>query len=249
MEAVRSQGLILQTRILQAGTSELFGTSLQARQSESVPFAPTTPYGSSKAMAHYLASNYRRHHCLFVVNAILFNHESPRRGNTFRTYKITQQVAEVVTGKRSFVNIGNPETRRDWGHVKDFVRAMWLSLQHVRSDDYVFGTGTSHSLRDFVNASFASAGVGLDWHGNASTEVAVNKQNGQIVVRIDEEEYNRESHNTEADPTKLKQTLCWSPEISFEVTQTDARWYSKLTRTGNGRRNDRSCIPAVRARE
>nr|KAK5447112.1 hypothetical protein LTR18_002691 [Exophiala xenobiotica] len=200
-----------------AGTSELFGQSGAEVQDELTTFGPTTPYATSKAFAHWTAVNYREKYGMFVVNGILFNHESPRRGPSFRTYKLTEGMAQTHAGLIPAALVGNPLTKRDWGHVRDFVRGMWMSLQVESPDDYVFATGVTHTIKDFVECGFRTVGRVIEWSGEGEQQVAVDKKTGEVVVRIDPIEFKQQSHHTRGDPSKAERLLGWKREFTFEV--------------------------------
>ena len=197
LEAIRTMGL--PTRFYQASTSEMFGLS-PAPQSETTPFHPRSPYAIAKLYAHWMTVNYRDAHHLFTCSGILFNHESPRRGENFVTRKITRGVAQILAGKMDKLRLGNLEAKRDWGHARDYVHAMWLMLQQDEPDDYVVATGVTRSVRDFIAAAFAMAG--LEWEK-------------YVVV---DEAYLRPSdvHELRGDATKAIQRLGWEPKTTFE---------------------------------
>ncbi len=197
LEAVRKSGI--KTRFYQASSSEMFG-SAPAPQSEQTPFEPQSPYAAAKLYAFWVARNYRQGYGLFVTNGILFNHESPRRGETFVTRKITRALAAIRAGKQDFLYLGNLDARRDWGYAPDYVAAMWKMLQHDRPDDFVVGTGESHSIRDFLDESFGY--IGLDWHN---------------YVRIDPRYFRpNEVDHLRADATRARQALGWEPRVFFK---------------------------------
>jgi GDPmannose 4,6-dehydratase len=197
LEAVRTTGL--PTRFYQASTSEMFGLSAPP-QSETTPFHPRSPYAVAKVYAHWMTVNYREAHHLFACSGILFNHESPRRGENFVTRKVTRGIAQILSGKAENLRLGNLDAKRDWGHARDYVEAMWLMLQQDEPDDYVIATGVTRSVRDFVQAAFAIAG--LDWE--------------QYVVS--DEAYMRPAdvHELRGDASKAAAKLGWQPRISFE---------------------------------
>lgn len=197
LEAIRTMGL--PTRFYQASTSEMFGLS-PAPQSETTPFHPRSPYAVAKLYAHWMTVNYREAHNLFACSGILFNHESPRRGENFVTRKVTRGIGQILAGKMDKLRLGNMDSKRDWGHARDYVEAMWMMLQQDSADDYVIATGKMRSVRDFVEAAFAMAG--LDW---------------QKYVVIDEA-YMRpaEVHELRGDPSKAMRVLGWKPKTTFE---------------------------------
>jgi GDPmannose 4,6-dehydratase len=197
LEAIRETGV--QTRLYQAGTSEMFGSS-PPPQSEATAFRPRSPYAAAKLYAHWVVDNYREGYGMFAVNGILFNHESPRRGPTFVTRKVTRAVARIVAGLDEAVYLGNLDAERDWGHARDYVRAMWLMLQQDEPDDYVIGTGESHSIRELCEVAFSR--VGLDW---------------EQYVRVDPRYFRPvEVERLRSDPSKAMAKLGWKPEVAFD---------------------------------
>ena len=214
LEAVRS--LAPHARVYQASSSELFGEVAESPQRESTPFHPRSPYAVAKLYAFWAAVNYREAYGLFAVNGILFNHESPRRGENFVTRKITRAVAEIAAGRRDDVTLGNLDAQRDWGFAGDFVAAMWLMLQADEPRDYVVGLGESHSVREFAELAFAEAGIRLEWRGDGLDEVGVDTVSGAVRVRIDPR-YLRpaEVHHLRADAGRIRAELGWQPEVSF----------------------------------
>ena len=202
LEAIRESGV--DTRLYQAGTSEMFGAS-PPPQNENSPFVPRSPYAAAKIYAHHMVRNYREAYGMFAVTGILFNHEGPRRGQTFVTRKITRAVARIVAGLDDAVYLGNLDAVRDWGHAKDYVKAMWLMLQQDEPRDYVIGTGETHTVREFAQIAFAH--VGLDW---------------EAFVRIDPNYYRpTEVEHLHADPTRAMTELGWKPEHTFDELVTE----------------------------
>jgi len=217
LEAVRMAGMMEQVRFYNAATSELFGRVLQTPQSEKTPFNPVSPYAIAKQYAFYMVKNYREAHNMFACSGILFNHESERRGFNFVTRKITLECGKIMRKEKEYMELGNLNAKRDWGHSKDYVRAMWLMLQTDEPIDYVIGTGKQHSVRYFVECSFKAVGVEIVWEGEELNEVGKNKQTGQIVVKINPKYYRPcEVETLLADPTKAQKELKWKPEISVE---------------------------------
>ena len=188
LEAIRSLPKELQekTRFYQAGTSEMFGDVLEKPQTETTPFRPQSPYACAKVYGHYLVRNYRESYNMFACNGILFNHESPRRGANFVTMKIVNGVKKISNGEKFILKLGNIYSQRDWGHAKDYVYGMWLMLQQDKPDDYVLATNQTTMIKEFVNKCFKYKNIDLEWKGQGLDEVAVNKDNGEIVVAIDE---------------------------------------------------------------
>ncbi len=225
LEAVRLLGLKDKTRVYQASSSELFGLAKEFPQNENTPFHPRSPYGVAKLYAHWITVNYREAHGLFACNGILFNHESPLRGETFVTRKITRAVANIAMGKQDVLYLGNLNAKRDWGHAKDFVHAMWLMLQQNEPDDYVVATGVSSTVRQFTEMAFEEAGVVIRFEGSGNEEVGVvsslnrtlpNLAIGQEVVKIDPK-YLRlaEVENLIGDARKAHRQLGWHPTIGL----------------------------------
>lgn len=183
LEAIRRSGI--DTKFYQASSSELYG-SAPAPQSETTPFHPKSPYAAAKLYAYWMTVNYREAYNMFACNGILFNHESPRRGEIFVTRKITRAVAAIIAGKQDTLYIGNLEAKRDWGFAPEYVEMMWLMLQQDKADDYTVGTGKSYSVRQFIELSFTYAGITIEWKGFGKDEIGVNPANGNILVKIDE---------------------------------------------------------------
>jgi len=204
-------------RFYQASTSELFGGLPGTEpQSESTPFYPKSPYGAAKLYSYWVTVNYREAYNMFACNGILFNHESPRRGETFVTKKITKAVARIFQGKQDLLRLGNINAKRDWGHARDFVEAMWLMLQQDKPQDYVIATGKTYTVRDFVNLAFAEVGYTLEWEGSGAEEVAKDAKTGKILVTIDPKYFRpAEVELLLGDPTKAKKELGWIPKTSL----------------------------------
>lgn len=218
LEGIRSAGLEKTTRFYQASTSELFGLVQETPQSETTPFYPRSPYGVAKVYGFWIVKNYREAYGMFTCNGILFNHESPIRGETFVTQKIARAVARIAAGKQKELTLGNMDAKRDWGHARDYVKAMWLMLQQDKPDDYVVATGETHSVREFVEESFKEVGIKIAWQGSGVDEVGINIANGSVVVRIDPVYF----RPTEVDlllgnPAKAKKLLGWEPETTFHA--------------------------------
>jgi len=213
LEAVRSLGL--KCKLYQAGSSEMFGSS-PPPQNESTPFRPRSPYAAGKVAAHHLCVNYREAYDLWVTNGILFNHESPRRGETFVTRKVTRAVARIKLGIQEKVALGNLEARRDWGYAPDFVEAIWLSLQQSGPDDFVVATGESHSVREFVQEAFTSAGFDLAWQGKGLDEKGIDAKTGKILVEIHPSYFRpTEVESLQGDATKAREKLGWQPKVGL----------------------------------
>src|SRR5438552_5831421 len=214
LEAIRE--LQIRPRIYQASSSEMFGKVAETPQSERTPFYPRSPYGAAKVYAYWMTVNYREAYDLFAVNGILFNHESPRRGETFVSRKVTRAVSRIKYGLQDRLYLGNLEARRDWGYAKEFVEAMWLMLQHERPEDYVIATGETHTVRELCDASFARAGIAVRWEGEGLHERGIDAKSGAVVVEIDP----RYLRPTEVDllvgdASKAKKQLGWEPQMAF----------------------------------
>ena len=217
LEAIKILGLEKTTRFYQAATSEMFGEVQSIPQREDTPFYPRSPYGVAKLYAHWITKNYREAYGIFACSGILFNHESPRRGETFVTRKITKTLAEIRNGKRILpLELGNLDAKRDWGHAKDYVEAMWLMLQQEEPEDFVIATGQQHTVREFVDAAFDYMGYSIEWVGEGLKEVAKDYGTGEVLVKINPEFYRpAEVDSLVGDCTKAKETLGWKHNYSF----------------------------------
>ena len=203
-------------RFYQASTSEMFGLVQAIPQCETTPFYPRSPYGVAKLYGHWITKNYRESYGLFTCSGILFNHESERRGKEFVTRKITDAVARIKNGIQEYVELGNLDSKRDWGHSKDYVRAMWLMLQQDKPDDYVVATNETRTVREFVEIAFRTAGIDVEWQGSGVNEVGINKANGKTVVKVSEKFFRpAEVDILLGNPEKAEKTLGWTREISF----------------------------------
>lgn len=226
LEAIRILDLAKKTKIYQASTSELYGLVQEVPQSEKTPFYPRSPYGVAKMYGYWITVNYREAYGLFACNGILFNHESPIRGETFVTRKITRAVSRIALGLQEKLYLGNLDAKRDWGHAKDYVEAMWLILQQKVAEDYVIATGTTTSVRDFVKMAFKEVGVELEFKGSGESETAVVKSSsnpeykmtvGKVVVAVDKRYYRpTEVDLLIGDPSKAKNNLGWSPKYDLK---------------------------------
>lgn len=204
------------TKFYQASTSELFGSS-PPPQNETTPFHPRSPYAVAKLYAYWITVNYREAYGLFAVNGILFNHESPKRNVSFVTRKITRAVGQIVRGESDCLRLGNLNAKRDWGHSKDYVRAMWMMLQQPTPRDMVIGTGESHTVREFVSKSFYYAGIDVEFTGSGVDEIGKDRKTGKVLVRVDPQYFRpSEVENLHSDPSLAKQLLGWNPEYSFD---------------------------------
>ncbi len=214
LETVRSLGL--NCKIYQAGSSEMFGASLPP-QNENTPFRPRSPYAIGKVAAHYLCLNYREAYNMWIANGILFNHESPRRGETFVTRKVTRAVARIKLGIQDNVYLGNLEAKRDWCYAPDFIEAIWLILQQKTPDDFVLATEESHSVREFVKEAFTYAGFGFIWEGKGLEEKGVDAKTGKTLVEVDSRYFRpTEVESLLGDATKARQKLGWQPKVGFK---------------------------------
>ncbi|PKN03397.1 GDP-mannose 4,6-dehydratase [Candidatus Dependentiae bacterium HGW-Dependentiae-1] len=217
LEAIRMLGLTKKTKFYQASTSELFGKVVETPQKETTPFCPQSPYACAKIYGYWITRNYRDAYGIFACNGILFNHESPMRGETFVTRKIARAVARIKYALQDCLRLGNLDAKRDWGHARDYVNAMWLILQQAEPDDFVVATGETHSVREFVELSFATVGITLKWVGSGVDEVGCDENTGEILVRIDPNYFRpTEVELLLGDPTKAKEKLGWEPTIRFK---------------------------------
>ena len=218
LEAVRICGLEKITKIYQASTSELYGKVQETPQKETTPFYPRSPYGVAKLYAYWITKNYRESYGIFAVNGILFNHESERRGETFVSRKITLAAARIATGTQNVLYLGNLDSKRDWGYAKDYVKCMWLMLQHDTPEDFVIATGKQHTVRRFCELAFEQVGIEIVWKGSGQQEQGVCKKTGKVYIKIDPKYYRpAEVETLLGDPTKAKTVLGWDPEeTSFE---------------------------------
>ncbi|MDO4583423.1 MAG: GDP-mannose 4,6-dehydratase [Planctomycetia bacterium] len=231
LEAVQRAGLVEKTRVYQASTSELFGKVREIPQTETTPFYPRSPYGVAKLFAYWMTINYRESYQMFASNGILFNHESPYRGETFVTKKITAAVANILHGRQEKLVLGNLDAKRDWGHARDYVEAMWLILQHDRPDDFIIASGEQHSVREFVEIAFEYIGSPIRWEGSGLEEVGLATIGGKerMVVEISPEYFRPAEVDTLlGDPSKARRELGWMPQTTFcqlveEMLEYDCR--------------------------
>ena len=222
LEAIRICGLAAKTRFFQASTSEMYGKAAETPQRETTPFYPRSPYAAAKVYAHWITVNYREAYNLFACSGILFNHESPVRGETFVTRKITRGLARIDVGLDRCLYLGNLDSLRDWGHAKDYVRAQWLMLQQNEPDDFVIATGEQHSVREFVETAAARLGMNIEWRGRGVDETGVDARSGKAIVRIDPR-YLRptEAETLLGDPSKAREKLGWQSEVGFDTLVTE----------------------------
>jgi GDPmannose 4,6-dehydratase len=217
LEAVRLLGMEEKTRIYQASTSEMFGKVQEIPQKETTPFYPRSPYGCAKVYGYWITKNYRESYGLYACTGILFNHESPRRGETFVTRKITRALKAIQEEKQSILRLGNLNAKRDWGHARDFVEAMWLMLQQDIPDDYVISTGEQYSVREFVDRAAPYFGMDIKWRNEGLNEIGVDKNTGQLRVVVDPKYFRPAEVDTLlGDPSKAKKNLGWKPKTSFD---------------------------------
>ncbi len=222
LEAVRLLGMEKKTRIYQASTSEMFGKVQEIPQTETTPFYPRSPYGCAKVYAYWTTKNYREAYGMYACTGILFNHESPRRGETFVTRKIVQAFSKISCGLQGCLYLGNLNAKRDWGHAKDFVEAMWMMLQQDEPDDFVIATGQQYSVREFVEAVAPYYGMKIAWEGEGIDEIGYDTYSGNKIVKVSPKYFRpSEVESLLGDSNKAKQKLGWEPKISFEQLVED----------------------------
>ena len=222
LEAVRLLGMEDKVRIYQASTSEMFGKVQEIPQTETTPFYPRSPYGCAKVYGYWITKNYREAYNMYACTGILFNHESPRRGETFVTRKITRGLKAISEGKQTVLYLGNLDAKRDWGHAKDYVRAMWLMLQQDTAEDYVIATGEQYSVREFIERCAPFYGFDIEWHGSGDDEIAMDKNTKKTIISVHSKYYRpTEVETLLGDPSKAKEQLGWEPEISFRELVED----------------------------
>lgn len=217
LEAIRILKLEKSVKLYQASTSELYGKVVETPQSETTPFYPRSPYAVAKQYAFWIIKNYREAYDIFACNGILFNHESPLRGETFVTRKITRAVAKIKLGLQQKMYLGNLDAKRDWGHAKDYVYGMWLMMQQDKADDYVLATGETHPVREFIEKAFAQVDINVRWEGEGVNEKGINTETGAVLVEVDEKYFRpTEVDLLLGDPTKAKQELGWKTNYTFD---------------------------------
>jgi len=217
LEAVRFMGLGQKTKIYNAATSELYGQAEEFPQTERTPFHPRSPYAVAKLYSYWIARNYREAYNMLICNGILFNHESPRRGENFVTRKITLSVARIVTGKQKVLRLGNLNAKRDWGYAPDYVEAMWLMLQQEKPEDYVIATGESHTVREFTEMAFKEAGITIKWAGTGVDETGIDTKSGDVMVGVSPQYFRpAEVDFLLGDSTKAREKLGWKLRVGFE---------------------------------
>ena len=228
LEAVRLLGMEKKTRIYQASTSEMFGKVQEIPQTETTPFYPRSPYGVAKVYGYWITKNYRESYGLHASSGILFNHESPRRGETFVTRKITRGLSSISTGQQDILYLGNLNAKRDWGHAKDFVEAMWLMMQQDEPDDYVIATGKQYSVREFIEVAAPYFGLNIIWVNEGIDEVGIDKNTGRTIIKVNLKYFRpAEVETLLGDATKAKKQLGWEPKISFEQLVEDMCVYGQ----------------------
>jgi len=228
LEAIRILGMENDVRIYQASTSELYGKVQEVPQTETTPFYPRSPYGVAKLYGYWIIKNYREAYGLHASSGILFNHESPRRGETFVTRKITQGLSKISVGVQDVLYLGNLDAKRDWGHAKDYVEAMWLMLQQDEPDDYVIATGEQHSVREFVELAAPLFGLNIEWVGEGLDEKGVDKTTGRSIIEVSEKYFRpTEVDSLLGDATKAKEKLGWEPKTTFKQLVEDMCIYGQ----------------------
>jgi GDPmannose 4,6-dehydratase len=230
LEAIRILGLENTTRFYQASTSEMFGKVQEIPQRETTPFYPRSPYGAAKVYAYWITVNYREAYGLYACNGILFNHESPMRGETFVSRKITRALTRIKVGLQDSLHLGNLDSRRDWGHARDYVRAQWLMLQQEAAEDFVIATGTQYSVRDFVATAGSLLDMNIEWRGEGVDEVGIDAATGRTLVHVDPRYFRpTEVETLLGDATKAREKLGWTAEVTFpelvaEMVESDLEW-------------------------
>jgi len=222
LEAVRLLGMEERVRIYQASTSELYGLVQETPQRETTPFYPRSPYGVAKLYGYWITKNYREAYGMYTCTGILFNHESPRRGETFVTRKITRGLSKIHSGEQEILELGNLNAKRDWGHARDFVEAMWLMLQQEQPEDYVIATGVQYSVREFVEKAGPYFGMNIVWEGEGLDEVGIDTNTGKTIIQVNPKYFRpAEVETLLGDATKAKEKLGWEPKISFDQLVKD----------------------------
>jgi len=239
LDAIRTCGLEKHIKFYQASTSELYGKVVETPQSETTPFYPRSPYGCAKLYAYWIVVNYREAYGMYACNGILFNHESPRRGRTFVTRKITRAAAEISLGKQSCLYLGNIDARRDWGHARDYVEGMWMMLQQPTPEDFVLATGETHPVREFVNKSFEAVGITLRWEGSGIEEQGIDVKTGKAIVKVDPKYFRpAEVDLLLGNPAKAERLLGWKRRVDFdslvqEMVEADLKAAASLVEDQN----------------
>jgi GDPmannose 4,6-dehydratase len=217
LDAIRTVGLEKHVRFYQASTSELYGQVVETPQSETTPFYPRSPYGVAKLYAYWITVNYREAYGMYACNGILFNHESPRRGRTFVTRKISRAVADIHLGKQNRLYLGNLDAQRDWGHAKDYVEGMWHMLQQPQPEDFVLATGETHPVREFVEKAFAVVGTSIKWRNTGVQEEGYDESTGKVLVKVDPQYFRpAEVELLLGNPAKAERLLGWKRKVTFD---------------------------------
>ena len=228
LEAVRLLGMEERVRIYQASTSELYGLVQEIPQRESTPFYPRSPYGVAKLYGYWITKNYRESYGMYACTGILFNHESPRRGETFVTRKITRGLSRISVGEQDCLYLGNLNAKRDWGHARDFVEAMWMMLQQDEPEDFVIATGEQYSVRQFVEEAAPYFGMNIQWEGEDLDEVGIDKNSGRVVIRVSPKYFRpAEVETLLGDASKAKEKMGWEPKTSFKQLVEDMCIYGQ----------------------
>ncbi len=228
LEAVRILGMEKKCRIYQASTSEMYGLVQETPQTETTPFYPRSPYGCAKVYSYWITKNYRESYGMYACTGILFNHESPRRGETFVTRKICRGLSRISVGEQSVLYLGNLDAKRDWGHAKDYVRAMWMMLQQDEPDDFVIATGKQYSVREFIEKVAPYFGITIEWVGEGDDEIGMDKHTKKTIIAVHPKYYRpAEVETLLGDPTKAKEKLGWEPEITFDELIEDMCIYGQ----------------------
>jgi len=228
LEAIRILGMEKKCRIYQASTSEMYGLVQEIPQTETTPFYPRSPYGCAKVYSYWLTKNYRESYGMYACTGILFNHESPRRGETFVTRKIVRGLSRISVGEQKVLYLGNLDAKRDWGHAKDYVRAMWLMLQQDKPEDFVIATGKQYSVRKFVEKVAPYFGMDIEWYGEGDDEIGMDKTTKKTIIAVDPKYYRpAEVETLLGDSTKAKEKLGWEPEITFDELIEDMCIYGQ----------------------
>jgi len=228
LEAVKLLGMEKKTRIYQASTSELYGNVQEVPQTETTPFYPRSPYGVAKLYGYWIIKNYREAYNMHCSSGILFNHESPRRGETFVTRKITRGLSKISVGIQDVLELGNLNAKRDWGHAKDFVEAMWLMLQQDEPDDYVIATGKQYSVKEFIAEAAPIFNFNIEWRGEGLNEIGVDKNSGKTVIKVSDRYFRpTEVESLLGDATKAKEKLGWEPKTTFKELVEDMCIYGQ----------------------
>jgi len=239
LDAIRTCGLEKHIKFYQASTSELYGKVVETPQSETTPFYPRSPYGCAKLYAYWIVVNYREAYGMYACNGILFNHESPRRGRTFVTRKITRAAAEISLGKQACLYLGNIDARRDWGHARDYVEGMWMMLQQPTPEDFVLATGETHPVREFVNKSFEAVGITLRWEGSGIEEQGIDVKTDKAIVKVDPKYFRpAEVDLLLGNPAKAERLLGWKRRVDFdslvqEMVEADLKAAASLVEDQN----------------